>query len=257
MKCLFLGFKKLSSVYGNEGRNLSGFPDRKPRIPLDRIRPPMEKLVRGTMPLIKIEKPSPTNFEVLAETKDWIVLNKPAGIDCQPSRDDRTSIAHFLEQNFQFAGLVHRLDFNTSGALICAKNPKAAKQLSSAFQSGEVKKIYLAIVLGKVEKTETSIDSEIEGQSAHTECRVMESFPNSTLLEVQIHTGRKHQIRKHLLSIGHPILGDMLYKKGGNHLLFKRPALHAKRLEILGLSFEAPLPKDFEELLLRLRQYKC
>lgn len=184
-------------------------------------------------------------------------MDKPADLDSQNSRKDRASVVGWLEERFGFAGLVHRLDFGTSGLMVCAKTPAAAKRLTEAMQLGEISRNYLAVAFGKILPNEGTFDEPLEGengvQEARTHYRVLERFANATLVEVELDTGRKHQIRRHFSNANHPLLGDHLYKKKGSDRLFTRPALHAQKLKVMGTSYEVDPPPDFANLVSRLR----
>jgi 23S rRNA-/tRNA-specific pseudouridylate synthase len=188
------------------------------------------------------------------ETDQYAVVNKPAGLDSQDSRADRPSLVGWLKERFGYAGLVHRLDFGTSGLVVCAKTPAAARALTTALQEGRIGRVYLAVVLGKILPDSGELAEPLDGDRALTRFRVLERFANATLVEVELETGRKHQIRRHFAGAGHPLLGDHLHGSKGSQLLFGRPALHAARLEVEGKVFEAPPPPDFEGLLARLRK---
>lgn len=194
--------------------------------------------------------------QIVHENPDWLVIDKPAGLDSQNSKESRGSVVDWMREKFGYAGLVHRLDLNTSGLLVCAKNEKAAKQLTDAMQAGKIDRGYMAIVFGRLENSSGQIMHTLDGKPSVTHYTVVERFPNASLVKVDLETGRKHQIRRHFALEGHPLLGDHLYKKGGSHLLFRRPALHAYSLKVLDRTFEIALPEDFEKILKRLRDLK-
>ena len=160
---------------------------------------------------------------VLRETDDWIAVDKPAGMPAQPARDRaQLSLEEILRVRYRRIYLVHRLDTPTSGVVLFARSPEAAAELSRWFAEGEIRKTYLAIVAGEI-ATETTIDTPIEGKSALTIVRPV----SGSTVEVEIRTGRTHQIRIHLASIGHPVAGDRRY--GGPPA--ERLMLHAWKLE--------------------------
>ncbi len=189
----------------------------------------------------------------MAETDHYVVLDKPALLDSQNSKPGRPSVVEWLQKKFGFAGLVHRLDFGTSGLLVCAKNAESANLLTKKLQEGAIDRSYIALVLGKILPDSGSLESEVDGKPARLEFRVRERFRNATLVEVLLETGRKHQIRVQFADAGHPLLGDHLHGKKGAKLLFNRPALHAFRLKVDGRVYEAKMPRDLEELIARLR----
>lgn len=177
-------------------------------------------------------------IDVLASTDDWIAVDKPAGISSQPARDRATmSLEEILRLEHRSIYLVHRLDTPTSGVMIFARNRETAARLSALFAGGEIRKTYLARVEGAIEG-EVAIDSPVDGKPALTVAR-----PRADgLVEVEIKTGRTHQIRIHLASIGHPVAGDRRY--GGSPA--ERLMLHAWKLEHPSLgSIEAPPPIHF------------
>jgi len=182
-------------------------------------------------------------------------------------------------------GIVHRLDKDTSGCLVVAKNDEMHLALSKQFAERQVKKIYNAIVCGELardsgevraaiarhpshRKRMTALDDD-SGRAAHTSWRVLEKLNHATLMEAQIHTGRTHQIRVHFQFIGHPVVGDDTYGAKQNKKFTEqsgyappRVMLHAKELSFVHprtkkpVKFEAPLPEDFSEALRRLRGTK-
>ena len=171
------------------------------------------------------------------------------------------------------AGIVHRLDKDTSGLLVVAKNEPAQLALVRQLQARTVKRTYLALARGKM-AAPGKVDAPIGrhpvhrtrmavvagGKPAITHYRVRESFAAHTLLECDLETGRTHQIRVHLASIGHPLEGDPVYAKRGEGAAFARQALHAWKLAFVHprsgapLSFEAPVPADLRALLEGLRK---
>ena len=174
-------------------------------------------------------------LDIIASTADWIAVNNPAGMPAQPTRDRKTrSLEELLRVQFREVYLVHRLDTPTSGVMIFARTREAAAKLSKLFASGEIEKRYIAVIDGAVER-ETTIDSPIDGRDAITIVRPLEG----SRIEVEIKTGRTHQIRIHLASIGHPIRGDRRY--GGSKA--ERLMLHAWKLQHPWFgTLEAPVP---------------
>jgi 23S rRNA pseudouridine1911/1915/1917 synthase len=184
-------------------------------------------------------------FEIISEDDDLLVINKPAGLVCHPTKTDEYSslisrVRLHLGKNSQ-PQLVNRLDRETSGVTIVAKTAIAARQLRKLWEGREVEKVYLAIVHGNVQPDHGTIDAPLgkdesskvavkdcvraDGAAALTEFWVERRFqraefsPGSfSLLRIRLHTGRKHQIRIHLVHIGHPIVGDKLY--GGDEDLY-------------------------------------
>lgn len=227
-------------------------------------------------PLEKIETlPEPIPLEILFEDDDLIVINKPAGLVVHPGAGHRehTLVNALLNHCATLSGIggkerpgiVHRLDKETSGAVVVAKNDVAHRGLSKQFADRTVEKIYLALVSGKLRKPAGVIEEKISrhpvhrqrmsataprGRAAKTEYRVVRSSDRGSLLECKLHSGRTHQIRVHLHHLGHPVLGDKVYApriaRG-----FPRQMLHAWKLGFRHprteewKSFEAPLPHDF------------
>ena len=175
-------------------------------------------------------------LDVIRETADWVAIDKPAGMPTQPPHDRATrSAEELLRAKYREIYLVHRIDTPTSGIVLFARTRKAAADLSKLFATGEIKKTYLAIGAGELQPM--TIDTPIEGKEAVTIVR-----PRDGIVECEIKTGRTHQIRIHLASIGHPILGDRRY--GGPPA--QRLMLHAWKLEHASIGVvEAPIPINF------------
>ena len=160
-------------------------------------------------------------LEILRVTDDFVAVNKPAGMPTQPARDRKErSLEELLRTEFKSIYLVHRLDTGASGVVIFARTSEAAAQLSDLFASRAIRKTYLARVEPPIAEPAV-IDTPIDGRDAHTEVE-----PGEPVV-VRITTGRTHQIRKHLASIGHPVIGDRRY--GGAKA--PRLMLHAWKLE--------------------------
>jgi 23S rRNA pseudouridine1911/1915/1917 synthase len=244
--------------------------------------------------LPKLEPPSvepePIELDILYEDEHFLVVNKPASMVVHPAAGVRSgtvvnALLHHCAGRLsgiggvERPGIVHRLDKETSGLLIAAKTDPAHRSLAAQFASRRVAKHYQALVHGLVRSEEGVIEGSIGrdpkhrkrmalvdgGRPAVSEYRVLERFEAHSLLVVSLRTGRTHQIRVHLASVGHPVLGDRLY--GGRRRwvtegrsLVGRQALHAWRLSfdhpISGqrLWFEAPLPEDFRRALELLRR---
>lgn len=169
-------------------------------------------------------------------------------------------------------GVVHRIDKDTSGLVIIAKNDKAHIDISDQIKNREVKKTYLALVRGNIKENEAIINMPIgrsskdrkkmavdkKGKEAITEFKVLKRYDGFTYIEVNIKTGRTHQIRVHMAEIGYPIVGDEVYSNGRNPFNVKGQMLHAKELEFVhpttkkNVKFEAPLPEYFSNVLKEL-----
>jgi 23S rRNA pseudouridine1911/1915/1917 synthase len=227
-------------------------------------------------PLEKIETlPEQIPLEILFEDNDLIVINKPAGLVVHPGAGHRehTLVNALLSHCATLSGIggkerpgiVHRLDKETSGCLVVAKNDATHRDLSKQFAARMVEKIYLALVAGKLPKTAGVIEEKIgrhpvhrqrmsatalRGRAARTEYRVVRSSDRASLLECRLHSGRTHQIRVHLHHLGHPVLGDKVYAPRVAKD-FPRQMLHAWKLGFRHpraeewKNFEAPLPDDF------------
>ncbi len=179
------------------------------------------------------------DIPMLVLREDWLAVDKPAGMPTQPSRDRaHLSLEEILRAQYKKIWLVHRLDTPTSGVVIFARSSQAAARLSRLFASRELRKTYVARVDLPM-TNEVTIDTPIDGKDASTIVRPRER----DIVEAEILTGRTHQIRRHLSSIGHPVVGDHRY---GSTVNAPRLMLHAWRLEHpdLGL-IEAPVPADF------------
>ena len=226
-------------------------------------------------------------LEVIYEDKDIIVVNKPKGIVVHPANGnpDGTLVNAIMAMckgslsgigGEIRPGIVHRLDKDTSGIIVVAKNDKAHINLSEQIKEHRVKKTYIALVRGIVKENEATINMPIgrsekdrkkmavtkKGKEAITHFRVLERYDKYTLLQVNIETGRTHQIRVHLSQIGYPIVGDEVYSNGKNEWNIKGQCLHAKSLEfthpITGekMYLEARLPEYFENMLKDLEKRK-
>ena len=225
-------------------------------------------------------KPQEMEIEVIYEDKDIIVVNKPKGLVVHPANGnpDGTLVNAIMAMCKETLsgiggelrpGIVHRLDKDTSGILIVAKNDKAHINMSNQIKDREVKKIYIALVRGTVPEDEATIDMPIgrstkdrkkmavtkKGKQAITHFKVLKRYPKYTLLEIKIDTGRTHQIRVHMAEIGHPVIGDMAYSNGKNDFGIEGQMLHAKSLDfkhpITGdrMHLEAGLPEYFKMIL--------
>lgn len=253
--------------------------------------------------LVEIIDPVPTRtqpenipLEIIFEDSWIIVVNKPAGMVVHPGcgNNSGTLVNALLYHCTTLSGIggvlrpgiVHRLDKGTSGILVIAKNDKAHQELSKQFKDHTIVRKYQALVYGRIEKKSDSIKTLIgrhplhrkkmsamprKGREAVTHWEVKDRFAGMSLLEVTLETGRTHQVRVHLSSIGHPVVGDHVYgsvkrvKDFDLKLIrdlvkgIKRPLLHAGYLRFLhpaaleSMDFTVPLPEDFGNLLHALR----
>jgi 23S rRNA pseudouridine1911/1915/1917 synthase len=225
-------------------------------------------------------------FRVVYEDNDLVVVDKPAHLVVHPAPGHKSgTLANALLARYPDLpvdddgrpGIVHRLDKDTSGLLIVAKNEPARRHLQAQFKEGQVKKVYLALVEGAVEPSSGIIDAPLArdarsrkrmavasrgGRSAVTEYRVLEQLSGFTLLEVRPRTGRTHQVRVHLAFVGHPVVGDKVYGRRKQSLDIGRQFLHAHRLGLRQPSSEeqlqlvSELPPDLAAVLEQLRHPK-
>lgn len=226
--------------------------------------------------------PEDIPLDVLYEDDDLIAINKPAGMVVHPSYGHATGTLvngvlyrwpELREVGDQHrAGIVHRLDKDTSGVIVVARTPQAHRALAEQFAQRRTVKKYLALVEGNPENSTGRIEAPIgrdhrqrkrmavvhNGREAASEFKVLEYYANHALLEVQIFTGRTHQIRVHLAFIGHPIVGDDVYGFRKKHIKLKRNFLHAAELTVYSpttgepLKFAAPLPVGLQNILDKL-----
>lgn len=225
---------------------------------------------------------------IIYEDEDLCVINKPAGVPSMPERHKITapSVQEEARKHYEFAGLCHRLDRETSGALVIAKHADAYRHMSIAFEKRKVSKIYHAIVEGVVVFEHLTIDIPINtddlhhirldkknGKLAKTHFHTLQTFQHYTLMQCEPVTGRLHQIRVHLSSQNARISGDTLYGgkppmlssfkkgfKGEESPIMDRFALHARSISfeapsLKQLSIEAPYPKDFSVFLKLLEKW--
>ena len=226
-------------------------------------------------------------IEIIYEDKDIIVVNKPKGMVVHPANGNPdgtlvNAIMAICKDSLSGIGgeirpgIVHRLDKDTSGLLIVAKNDKAHINLSGQIKNHEVQKTYLALVRGIVKENEATINMPIgrstkdrkkmavtkNGKEAITHFKVLKRYDKYTLLEVKIETGRTHQIRVHLTQIGYPIVGDTTYSNGKNEWEIVGQCLHAKSLKFRHpitnkeMFLEAEVPDYFKKVLDDLEKRK-
>lgn len=242
---------------------------------------------------ISVEIPKPKQIELKAqdipieiiyEDSDIIVVNKPKGMVVHPANGNPdgtlvNAIMAICKDSLSGIGgeirpgIVHRIDKDTSGLLIVAKNDNAHVKMSEQIKNHEVKKTYIALVRGVFKENEATIDMPIgrspsdrkkmavnkNGKNAITHIKVLKRFDKYTLLRVNIETGRTHQIRVHLSHIGYPIVGDYTYSNGKNEFDVIGQCLHAQKLEFKhpitqkDMCLEAELPQYFKDILDKLK----
>ena len=225
-------------------------------------------------------EPEDIPIEILYEDDDILVVDKPAGLAVHPGAGHPSgtlvNALIYLRPalkgigSSERPGIVHRLDLDTSGVMVIAKNLPSHAHISEQFSQRSVNKIYLALVKGRLTQTEAIIDAPIGrdpsnrqkmsvvdgGKSAKTRYKVLKSIGDHQLLEVKLLTGRTHQIRVHLASIGHSIIGDSLYGKKSKTI--DRQFLHSHLLELAhpstesSMAFKSPLPLDLKDFLATL-----
>ena len=251
----------------------------------------MNKTVRnGEVIKIDLEKdesqniaPEKMDLDIVFEDEDILVINKRPFMVVHPTKTYQSgTLANGVINYFQESGqncivrLVSRLDMNTSGLIIIAKNQYSHGMLSKAMSENNVEKRYLAIAHGIFKEKQGTIDAPIyrpegiengtrrvideRGQRSITHYKVVEEFEDASLVECKLETGRTHQIRVHLSHLGHPIFGDVLYGDGDNeHGLIERQALHAFGLNFKSprtgeeLSLRAEMPEDMKELIKKIK----
>ena len=245
------------------------------------------KIKKGDIVKVIIEPPKETKIEaqsipldIVYEDNDIIVINKAKGMVVHPGNGNKDNtlvnaiLAHCKGSLSGIGGelrpgIVHRIDKDTSGLLIVAKNDKAHIHISEQIKNHTVTKIYTALVKGNISENEATINMPIgrskidrkkmavteEGKSAVTHIKVIKRYGNYTLISAKIDTGRTHQIRVHMAEIKHPIIGDEVYSNGKNEFEIKGQMLHSTILEFIHpttnkkMHLEARLPQYFKEVL--------
>ena len=225
-------------------------------------------------------------LDILYEDDDLLMVNKPKGMVVHPSAGHLTGtlvnavMYHCKDRlsginGVMRPGIVHRIDMDTTGVLVICKNDKAHNHVAAQLKEHSITRKYRAIVHGVIKEEEGTVDASIgrhpverkkmaagvkNGKRAVTHYRVLQRFRNHTYIECQLETGRTHQIRVHMASIGHPLLGDTVYGPAKNPLHLQGQTLHAQVLGLIHpstgeyLEVEAPLPEYFEKLLRKLEQ---
>ncbi|HUZ62061.1 MAG TPA: RluA family pseudouridine synthase [Hanamia sp.] len=235
-------------------------------------------------------------FSIIFENDDFVVINKDPGMLTIPDRHDDTQLSLYkiLNQKYGKIFIVHRLDRDTSGLILFAKNEATHKYLSQLFEQRNIKKKYLGIVRGNMPEKKGSINEPLgehptkkgvmiitkKGKPSLTNYEVLEGYGIYSLIEFEIQSGRTHQIRVHTKSLGHPIICDVVYGDGKpvllssfkkkyklsqsdleerpiiNRLALHSHSLHFKDIHQKDFSFEAPLSKDMKALLQQLKKNK-
>jgi len=258
-----------------------------------------EQIVVSVPPIISKIEPAPMEFRVLYEDAELAVIDKPAGVIVHPGAGTSgpTLVNGLLHRYPELTGvgdpdrpgIVHRLDKDTSGLIVVAKTDEAHRSLSDQFKAHSVDKVYYALVFGNPKQDEGEIEAAVgrhpvdrkrmsvysrRGKDALSYWKVLERYGPLAFVELRIKTGRTHQIRVHMNSIGHPVLGDNIYGNSVKRVQgiqdtrlrsqirsMKRQALHAGRISFLHpatgrqVTFEAPLPEDIGSLRRFLNEY--
>jgi 23S rRNA pseudouridine1911/1915/1917 synthase len=243
--------------------------------------------------LLRIPDPKPLDVcaedievPILYEDVDIVVVDKPRGMVVHPAAGNYSgtlvnALLGYCGDNLSDIngvirpGIVHRIDRDTSGVLVVAKNNIAHEKLSEKLKVHDIERVYAALVYGVIAENQGKIDAPIgrhptdrkkmavnikNGKRAVTHFRVLERFKDATYIEVNLETGRTHQIRVHMSYIGYPIIGDTVYGRKNDRYGINGQALHAKKLGFIHptrgeyMEFESPLPDYFENLLEELRQ---
>lgn len=218
--------------------------------------------------------------ELVYQNKDFAIINKPAGLITHPPHVDsnEVSVVDWIVSHFKDIeevgykdrpGIVHRLDKETSGLMIIPLTKEAHEQFSDMFKNRTIQKTYVAVVCGHPEKEgiidfpigrhntiRNKMTHRLDGRASTTRYKVKEYFDEHTVVEAYPETGRTHQIRVHLTTLGHPLVSDKMYGKSSH--IIKRQALHALEISFdfknKSYSFTAPLPGDFKNLLTHLKK---
>ena len=258
----------------------------------DKIQKQSYRVQENDKIIVKIDEPKNIELkaqnipvDILYEDNDIIVVNKPKGLVVHPAignpegtlvnaimeicKDSLSGIGGEIRP-----GIVHRLDKDTSGVIVIAKNDLAHINISNQIKDRKTKKIYIALVRGVIKENEATINMPIgrstkdrkkmavskNGKEAVTHFKVIKRYNGYTLIEVKIDTGRTHQIRVHMSEIGYPIVGDYIYSNGKNPFDVVGQMLHAKSIEFMHptknelMKIEAPLPEYFKDVIQTLEE---
>ena len=239
--------------------------------------------------LIQVKLPKEKNIEIIPENipidiifedRDILVINKPKGMVIHPTPNNTSgtlvNALLYYDKNISSVGealrpgIVHRLDKDTSGIIIIAKNQKAYKNLIEQFKLRKVKRIYIALIYGQLDIKEATINVPIgrdpanrtkmtviyeNSKEAITDYKVLREFTDYSLVELSLQTGRTHQIRVHMAYLGHPIVGDMVYSNKKDEFNLDSQLLHAKKIGFYHprskqyLEFETEFPRDFINII--------
>lgn len=239
--------------------------------------------------LIQVKLPKEKNIEIIPENipidiifedRDILVINKPKGMVIHPTPNNTSgtlvNALLYYDKNISSVGealrpgIVHRLDKDTSGIIVIAKNQKAYKNLIEQFKLRKVKRVYIALIYGQLDIKEATINAPIgrdpanrtkmtviyeNSKEAITDYKVLQEFTDYSLVELSLQTGRTHQIRVHMAYLGHPIVGDMIYSNKKDEFNLDSQLLHAKKIGFYHprnkeyLEFEAEFPENFTNII--------
>ena len=229
-------------------------------------------------------EPENIPLDILYEDEDVLVINKPKGMVVHPAAGHSggtlvNAVLYHCGENLsgingvQRPGIVHRIDQNTTGSLVVCKNDKAHQSLAKQLKEHSITRVYLAFVYGNIREEEGTVDAPVgrhpydrkkmavnreHGKEAVTHYRVLERYGDFTLISCRLETGRTHQIRVHMASIGHPLLGDDVYGPSRCPFRLEGQTLHAETLGFIHpstgayMEFHAPLPEYFQKLMKQL-----
>lgn len=257
-----------------------------PAKPAYRVEPGDRVVVRVPEASEPMIRPEPIPLQIVYEDDYLLAVDKPAGMVVHPAAGHTggtlvNALLAYCPQvadvgGVDRAGIVHRLDKDTSGVLLVAKDPETHAVLQRQFKHRQVRKTYLALVEGRVYPKEGIVEAPVgrdrrarkrmavtrTGRPAVTQYRAVEYFSDHTLLQIRPHTGRTHQVRVHLAWLGYPVVGDRVYGRRRQTLLPHRHFLHAQELVFTHpatkekVTLTAPLPPDLKAVLARLREGK-
>ncbi len=204
------------------------------------------------------KKQESVKLRILSDYEDYLIVDKPSGV-VVVGKDSIEAKLQAQLANFNLR-VVHRLDKDTTGCLLCAKSARAFDAAVAVFKTRRVIKIYQTIVYGKFERNTAMLDQELDGARAVSQVRRMDCSKDASFLKIRIETGRTHQIRRHMASVRHPVLGDKQYgvkfARDPRLVTVARPMLHSSEIELTDplnsaqtLKAHSPLPADFRRCL--------
>jgi len=186
-----------------------------------------------------------------------LVVEKPSGLASQPTANNSANLYDLLNKKDSYVGLHHRLDTPASGLMLFTLNRKANPGIAKAFREQKIERCYLSVLVGELDTTGGAWSDPIDGKKATTHWKRLVIREGMTVIEARLESGRTHQIRKHAVAAGHPIVGDQRYG-GSAGRLWKRLALHAHKLAFVHpilhqrIQIEIPMPADLAALMARM-----